>query len=33
MLNDGHTLPEFHFYKGGSKEFLQELKAYFVFTK
>ncbi len=33
MLNDGSTWPALYFYKGGSKEFLQELKAYFVFTK
>lgn len=33
MLGDGHTWPALYFHKGGSKEFLQELKAYFVFTK
>lgn len=33
MLSDGHTWPALYFHKGGSKEFLQELKAYFVFTK
>lgn len=33
MLTDGRTWPQMYFYKGGSKEFLQELKAYFVFTK
>lgn len=33
MLADGHTWPALYFHKGGSKEFLQELKAYFVFTK
>jgi len=33
MLNDGHTWPALYFHKGGSKEFLQELKAYFVFVK
>ena len=27
MLNDGHTWPPLYFYKGGSKEFLQELKS------
>lgn len=33
MLNDGRSWPNIYFYKGGSKEFLQELKAYFVFKK
>lgn len=33
MLSDGHTWPALYFHKGGSKEFLQELKAYFVFTR
>lgn len=33
MLNDGRTWPSLYFHKGGSKEFLQELKTYFVFTK
>ena len=33
MLSDGHTWPALYFHKGGSKEFLQELKTYFVFTK
>lgn len=33
MLNGGHSWPALFFHKGGSKEFLQELKSYFVFTK
>ncbi|CAF0712965.1 unnamed protein product [Brachionus calyciflorus] len=33
MLTDGRTLPNLYFYKGGSKEFLQELSSYFVFKK
>lgn len=33
MLSDGRVWPKIYFYKGGSKEFLQELKAYFIFTK
>jgi hypothetical protein len=32
-LNDGTKWPALYFHKGGSKEFLQELKHYFVFSK
>lgn len=33
FLNDGTKWPPLYFYKGGSKEFLQELKQFFVFRK
>ena len=33
MLNDGHTWPPLYFYRGGSKDFLQELKQYIIFLK
>lgn len=33
MLNDGRVWPKLYFHKGGSKEFLQELKTYFIFKK
>lgn len=33
FLNDGTKWPALYFHKGGSKEFLQELKRFFVFSK
>lgn len=33
MLQDGHTWPNLYFHKGGSKEFLQELKTFYIFKK
>jgi hypothetical protein len=33
MLKDGRTWPSLFFHRGGSKDFLQQMRKYFLFCK